>query len=368
MRYGNGLTPIISDSATKLQFYSRTGDAWEAMYCDCLKAKASIEFEEYIMRNDEIGRRFLSLFIVKAKEGVAVHLLLDQIGSRSLIFSPQIKQIREHGGTITFYNPIPWIHVFMPSTWFPRNHTKTMLIDSRIAYIGSVCLADYMRDWRDLYARVTGDLVDSIVQDFAYIWAQAIGVDKIPLRPTASKSAFHYVVAKARLTPSPVYKELLLEIAQAEKNIYLATPYFMPPLRLRHALLKAIKRGVKVKVMVTERSDVPLANLISRSYFPRFIRAGISILSYNKSVFHAKYTVIDDSWATMGSTNIDYLSLLRNREANILIRDPATIAALKHAFIADMVHCIILSPDVWKDTPLLSRVVGYLGRAIKRMI
>ena len=368
MRYGNGLTPIISDSATKLQFYSRTGDAWEAMYCDCLKAKASIEFEEYIMRNDEIGRRFLTLFAAKAKEGVAVHLLLDQIGSRSLIYSPLISQLRECGGTINFYNPIPWIHVFMPSTWFPRNHTKTMLIDSSIAYIGSVCLADYMSDWRDLYARVTGDLVDSIVQDFAYIWAQAVGVNKIPLRPTATKSGFHYVVAKARLTPSPVYNELLSEIAKAEKSVYLATPYFMPPLRLRHALLKAVKRGVTVMVMVTQKSDVPFADLVSRSYFPRFIRAGISILSYNKSVFHAKYTVIDDSWATMGSTNIDYLSLLRNREANILIRDPATIAALKQAFIADRAHCIILSPDVWKNTPFLSRVVGYLGRAIKRMI
>ena len=368
MRYGNGLIPIIANSPTKLEFYSRTCDAWEAMYCDCLKAIASIEFEQYIMQNDEIGRRFLTLFAAKAKEGVAVHLLLDQIGSRSLIYSPLISQLRECGGTINFYNPIPWIHVFMPSTWFPRNHTKTMLIDSSIAYIGSVCLADYMSDWRDLYARVTGDLVDSIVQDFAYIWARTAGVMNIPSRPAASNSAFHYVVAKARMTPSPVYKELLSEIGKAEKSIYLATPYFMPPLRLRHALLKAIKRGVTVKVMVTEKSDVPFADLVSCSYFPRFIRAGISILSYNKSVFHAKYTVIDDSWGTMGSTNIDYLSLLSNREANILIRDPATIAVLKKGFIGDMAHCVILSPDVWKNTPFLSKIIGYLGRAIKRMI
>ena len=352
----------------QLQLYSRTHEAWQAMYQDCLMAKISIEFEQYIIRNDEIGRNFLNLFAEKARQGVRIHLLFDRVGSRKIFSSPIINNIRESGGRVVFYNPIGWINLLAPMTWFPRNHVKALLIDSSVAHIGSACLADYMKDWRDIHARVTGDPVGEIEKEFSYTWARANrGIDSISKGITADGD-FRYLVARPLLFPNPIYRELLFEISRAQHNIYLATPYFMPPLRLRMALKNAVRRGVKVHVIVTEKTDVPLAVHVSRSYFPTFIRNGIRIFSYKETVFHEKYAIVDDQWAMLGSTNIDYLSLVRNRESNLLIRDEDTIEYLRQHFIRDRESCEELHADFWKKLPLPSRIIGYLGRFLKKMI
>src|SRR5688500_15145462 len=116
----------------QLQLFTRTYEAWQAMYQDCLDARNSIEFEQYIIRNDETGNRFLKLFAEKAEQGVRVHLLFDRVGSRQVFSLPVIENIRKYGGQVVFYNPIGWINILTPLTWFPRNHVKALLVDSSI--------------------------------------------------------------------------------------------------------------------------------------------------------------------------------------------------------------------------------------------
>ncbi len=339
------------------------------MYEDCLVAECSIEFEQYILRGGEIGRRFMTLFANKAKKGVIVNLLLDRVGSRDLFGSKLVEDIIDAGGTVNFYNSIGWLNLFAPATWFPRNHSKIMIIDSKIAHIGSVCIADYMAEWRDSHARITGVLVAEIAKDFSYIWKQSMGRQGISrIMEISEDPDFDYLIAKPHLTPSPIYLELLAQIRRAEKHIYMATPYFLPPQGLRRALRMAARRGVDVRVILTEQTDVPLAVRVSRSYFPQLLREGIRLFSYQGTVYHAKYSSIDGHWATMGSVNLDYLSLLENREANIVMTHRETIQELERQFFQDLSSCEEIKSEFWRKIPLKDKIIGYLGRLVKRMI
>lgn len=357
---------------TDIKFYLSSRDTWQAMYEDCLAAKKSIEFEQYILMNDPLGKQFMQMFADKAKQGVAVRLLLDKVGSRSQYYSPMVKEIKKNGGEVYFYNPIRWLNLLFPKTWFPRNHTKTLLIDSRVAYTGGVCIAEYMKTWRDTQARFTGSLAEQVQREFQYVWGKISKRLKVKRnysdRNKKVKNLFRYVVHLPKIQSNPVYKELLSQIRAAEKEIYLVSPFFLPPIRLRRALYKAIRRGVKVQVMGSDKTDVPVADRVAHSYYPRFLRRGIKIYIYKTTILHAKYAVVDDRWATIGSTNLDYLSLLRNREANIITEHPETIAELKKHFHNDLINCIEIGPDYWYNAPVLYRLIGYLFRPFRKIL
>ncbi len=354
----------MTEDATQLQFYPTTCEAWNSMYEDCIGARESIEFEQYILEDDPIGHQFLMLFADKARQGLKVHLLLDRIGSRSLYDSPLIEEIRHYGGKVHFYNSIGWMNILLPMTWFPRNHSKTMLIDSKIAYVGSACIAEPMKNWRDTQVRVTGALVEDIQSGIAR-------PKRFPLRrkkPAAAERPFRYLVNRPDTGPNPIYRELLLETHKAQRSIRLVTPYFLPPHRLRRALRRATRRGVEVLVIMGEKTDVPLADHVSHTYFPRFLRDKLQLLLYRETMLHAKYVIVDDVWATVGSTNIDYLSLLKNREANIITTDKGVIACLNAQFDIDRKACHEVDSSYWQRIPLRHKLLGYAGRIIKKIL
>jgi cardiolipin synthase A/B len=356
---------------TQLQFFTRTSEVWDAMYNDCTDAEKSIEFEQYILRDDTAGKRFLRLFRDKARQGLRVRLILDPLGSRSLRTSPILKEIKEAGGIVHFYNVIGWLNLLFPRRCFPRNHNKTMLVDSRIAYVGSACVEEYMHDWHDLHARITGSLVEEVKQDFDRIRGRSHFMENMKLYQQdllAHERPFRYISTRPQFLPSPIYHELLHEIRKAKTHVYLVAPYFVPPLRFYQALREAVKRGVDVHVMMSEKTDVPVADYVSHTYLPLFIRDGIRIFFYKDCVLHAKYAIIDGNWATMGSTNMDYLSLRHNREANIIIRDAETISELLRQYKADMGNCGEATLSYWKAIPFSQKVKGYAGRTIKKIL
>jgi cardiolipin synthase len=341
------------------------------MYVDCLRARKSIEFEQYILRDDAAGRRFLDLFVLKAREGLNVRLMLDGVGSRNLLASPMVDEIRRAGGRVYFYNVLGWRNLFSLEKWFPRNHNKTMLVDGEIAFIGSVCLSEEMRHWRDMHVRCTGEVAADVREDFRHLWDQAARRITIPSgRAKSHKSGapWKYVVSHQLLRPNALYRELLREIRKARSSVCLVTPYFLPPWHLRRALRAAARRGVDVRVMRSERTDVPFADYVSHSYYPKLLKLGMRIFHFSRTVLHAKYAVIDDRWATIGSTNMDYLSLLRNREANIVVRDAPTVAAIRGHFDRDLLDCKEAGMAYYYRIPLVQKVIGYLGRGMRRVL
>lgn len=354
-----------------IRFYKTPRDTWDAMRADIEAAQKSVELEQYILKNDDIGNAFLELFLRKQKDGVQVRLLLDRIGSRSVYGTDLILQLMDAGAQVRFYNPPRWHDVLRPGRWFPRNHTKTLLIDSEIAYIGGVCFEAPMADWRDSMVRFTGPAVAQIEERFSLErinWRTRIRRAVQRDRDRDRHLPFEYIVHRPRLGPNPIYRRLVQAIRDAKKSVDLVTPYFLPPYGLRRALRAAARRGVNVRVMISETTDAPIADRVSHSYFPWMYRNGMRIFLYRPFMLHAKYAVIDDNWATLGSSNLDYLSLKNNREANIVIRDPAIIAELRGHFEADLEQCIEAGRDYWHNLSWRHRIFGYLGRYLKRIL
>lgn len=352
------------DLSGDISFYSLTSDAWEAMYEDCRNAQSSILYEQYIVCDDPVGRRFLALLAEKARSGVSVTLCLDRIGARGIYDSPEIAAIRAGGGLVIFYNDIFGRKIWTPWRWLPRNHLKLLLVDSAIAYVGGVCMADYMASWRDLFMRAAGPYGAAITRDYA----AAIRKKGVALAgPPEDDTLFHYVVSDPRLRGNPIYRALLRAIHGARTEIEIVTPYFMPPRRLSKALLRAAARGVRVRVVVSGQ-DVPLVYYTSLTYLPRLIRRGIRFHAYRDTVCHAKYAIIDGEWAMLGSMNLDYLSLIHNREGNLVTTVPCVIGPMRSVFAQTVAAAEALQEDFLKDVPLRYRLLGYIGRPFRKLM
>ncbi len=328
------------NTVNEMEVISHTAEIWRRIYEDCQRAKSSIDFEQYILCNDNNGRNFLSLMRDKAKEGIRVRLLLDRVGCRTLYNSAIIQDLRSVGARVYFYNPVTLFNLPFPKTWFPRSHIKISLIDSEVLYIGGACFADYMEHWRDLQARIVGPFV----QNIPFGWEQ-FRRNHLP----AEEAELRYLVTTRRR--NPVYKELLQKINLAKNEIILGTPYFIPPRRLEKALAKAAARGVVVKILMSEFSDVPFITRVAQSYLPRMIRKGLKFYLFHKEIFHAKYMIIDDSWATFGSTNIDYISFFRNREANLVVQNARDVALLRQNAERDISESAELTADFGTISP-----------------
>lgn len=360
---------MTSAQDTDIAFFSDAAQAWDALFDDCAQATQSIDIEQYIFTDDAAGQRFLNLFIEKARQGVRVRLLLDGIGSRGMILSDRTTELRDAGGLVKFYNTLGWRKLLSPSKWLPRNHNKVMLIDNRIAHVSSAGLLQAMQGWRELHARCTGALPEDIGAYFTRIWER--GGQKYHTSSISSEdpqTPYRFVVSEPRLRRGIVYRELLAQVARAQKNVYLVAPYFLPPLRLRRAMKKAARRGVDIRVITSERTDVHLADCVSRSYFPALQRKRLHLFLYHRAVLHAKYACVDGDWAMVGSTNLDYLSLLRNREANIIIRDKDAISQLEKIFHETLADCHAFDKDYWRQLPFHYKIMGYLGRMIRGIL
>ncbi len=338
--------PIPGEPESGVELFTHIQPVWDRMYRDCAAAQNAIYFEQYILGNDETGNAFLKLFEQKAREGVSVTLIFDYIGSREIYGAAAVDAIRAAGGTVEFYNVLTWRDIAYPSRWLPRNHCKTLIIDDRLAYVGSACFADVMKDWRDFHLRLDNIPVPGLL-------------DNVPGPATMH---FRYLTHTPRQKPNPIYNEFLQRIARAEKNVYIATPYFFPPFALRRAMRDAVARGVNVTIMLSKKSDVPLLSFFTRSYFPWLINRGIHIVMYTESLLHAKYVVIDDNWAMLGSTNVDYLSLRYNREGNIMIMHDQTIATLRGIFEKDLLLC----EEADEDPGIFLKIFMPLVRVVRR--
>jgi cardiolipin synthase len=232
-------------------------------------------------------------------------------------------------------------------------------VDKKIAHTGGVGLEDRMAHWRDTNVRVVGPVVDEMQADFDQMW------DLIPSRKFSHlKPVFHNGESFSFLTNSPrfrhrlIYHDLRKNIRAAKKYIYLASPYFVPSIKIFTSLRKAAKRGVDVRLIFSEASDVRIADIATGSYFLLALHAGIKIYHYDRAtVFHAKTGIIDDIWGSVGSANIDNLSLLLNFEGNIKSSDPEFIAELKRQFTDDLSSAKIVEKEEWARRPFWLKVL-----------
>ncbi len=336
----------MSDFDWKL--YSNTQEAWEAMFADCENATESIDFEMYIFEVDAIGNRFIELFKKKAAQGLKVRLLLDMVGSYAFYISGLPEELQRLGIQVYFFNPVsPWRITNFTSNFF-RTHTKLLIIDHNLVHTGGVNIRDDMSVWRDSSVRLQGELAE----EASFIFARMIRIAEqgkfLPFRkPTVYVKNFAFRTNSPHFRQRFIYNELIEVIRNAKKYIYLTTPYFTPDIRLLRVLRLSAKRGVDVRILLPMSSNYLSLDLAAQSYFTLLLKSGVKIFRYTGPMLHAKTAVVDRSWSTIGSFNLDSLSLLFNYELNVVSDSEDFAFELQETFMKDLAHAEQVSSDKW---------------------
>jgi len=364
-----------------LQFQFTAEGAWQAMLADCERARMSIDLENYIFADYGIGREFLDTLQAKAKSGVRVRLLLDMYGSSPLYRdTARLSELRQSGIEIAFFNPIAFWRLDNFLKWFSRrDHRKLLVVDGHVAHIGSVCIDERMRDWRE--ASVRFDLstepkgVAAIANSFKTLWyAAKLGkLSRKAVQVTLANmfdGKLEYITSTPHIGKRKIHRVLKCAFKNAKRSISLVTPYFVPTERLQRALFRALKRGVKVKLIVPLVSDPHFADLATHEYARSLVHRGATVLAY-PTMLHAKYVLIDEehdlSWAMMGSANLDNLSMLSNYEHVLAGSDHAFVNPIKDNFQELEKASAVFSKELMHPG-LKDRLLGLLTRPIHRFL
>ncbi len=363
------LYPMQNDSKeTTWKFHNTTQHAWEAMLQVIKSAETSIDFEQFNLAPDNIGKKFVETLIERAQHGVKVRLLVDAMGSVLLGQSMYIEAMERAGIEVRFFN---WISPFSKGNkrmWYFRDHRRTLIIDKKVLLTGGVCLADPMSEWRDTAVEMTGPIVEQAQLSFENIWKKAhqktIHMSK---EEKMNPDGFTFLDQSPLPRQRFLYRRLIEEIRRAEKYIHLTTPYFLPDNRLLRVLVLAKKRGVDVEILIPKDSDHPVVDRGSHTYFNKLLLVGIRIHRY-RDMIHTKTAVIDGNFAMVGTLNLDNISLRYNFESGIIATNPHFTAEIEGHFKNDLQNSDELTLVEWNKRSYFSQFLELLVWPIRKFL
>lgn len=344
--------------------YSNPKHIYEKMLEDIKSAKKYIFLETYIYDDDEIGKKFRDLLIKKAKQGLKIKLLLDAWGGTSK--KPFFEKLIKAGAEVRFFREIRYfIRIFSKN--HERNHRKLLVIDNHITYIGSMNITARCLDWRELVLRIKGSISCDFAKSFYQSWQMYGKLDKKRLKTIVHKE-FEIIQDipsyLGRATENKLYKL----ISKAKKKILIETPYFVPSAKIINSLGKAIKKGVKVMLLIPKHSGVGIVDLVRNGYLGKVYKQGITIHYYTKKNPHSKLLIIDDNFFMLGSSNIDYRSLTHNYELNVVGEDKQIIKALKDFFMEGFSDSEPFSYEEWRQRSSIDKLLELILETIKHYL
>ena len=298
-------------------------------------AASEIFLETYIFVPDDTGQRIAAALIRAARRGVLVHLMIDGFGSRPF---PEVqrRQLLDAGVQLLVYRPELWAFR-LRSTRLRRLHRKLVVVDGRIGFCGGINIIDH-GDSRsgapprlDYAVSVEGPLIADMYAAARTLWMRTawtqlrrrwlpLAKPVLALEPRGDQHAAFLVRDNVRHRHD-IEEAYLHAIALAQREVVIANAYFLPGRRFRNALCEAARRGVRVTLLLQGRVEYILVHYACRALYSELLDAGVEIHEYTRSFLHAKVAVVDDSWATVGSSNFDPVSLMLAREANVVVRD-----------------------------------------------
>ncbi len=346
-------------------------------------AAIEIYLETYIFEADATGRRIAQALTRAAQRGVTVNLLIDGFGSKDLA-DEFLLGLEQAGVRVLKFRPdiSPWT---LRRERLRRLHCKIVVVDVEVAFVGGINIIDDMHTPRqipprfDYAVRIRGPLLADIYPVATRLWRLAMWARvhrRWPRRPVAAirtascgaqRAAF--VIRDNLRHRKDIENAYLDAIARARTEIVIANAYFFPGLTFRHALVDAAARGVRVVLLLQGRVEYVLLYYATRALYRSFLDAGILIYEYHRSFLHAKVAVIDQQWATVGSSNIDPMSLLLGREANVVIDDAAFAGELRSSLneaIEAGAH-LVEGPRLERET-LPARIMTWICYALVRLI
>jgi cardiolipin synthase len=355
--YFDNKVEILTNGA---QFYPAMRDA-------ILAAESSVNMETYIFKKGEAAKMLVDAMVARARAGIEVRLTLDWVGSFMMVFGAPLRQLRDAGCDVQFYQGLTWYRFHRMNN---RTHRELLVVDGRVAFTGGAGVADqWLRPhrrqpaWRDTMARIEGPIVAELQGVFAENWLECCGEILTSPRhwpPLHGAGGTEAMLVKSspsdRATASRVVFQMLIEGAVSSIDIH--TPYFLPDKALRRALIRAARRGVRVRVIVPgKHSDQRLVRLASRRMYRELLQGGIRLYEYRPAMTHVKALMVDDAWAVIGTTNVDNRSFEHNDEVNVAFREAAVTGRLRRDFEADLAACDEITLETWGRRPALEKLV-----------
>ena len=370
-------------------------EKFDDMFAAIRAAKSSVHLEYFNFRNDSIASLLFDILAEKAKEGVEVRALFDAFGNSSNnqpLKRRHLKAIRERGIEIVKFDPIvfPWIN-----HGFHRDHRKIVVIDGKVAYTGGMNVADYyikgtevVGSWHDMHCRIEGDEVNTLQKIFLNIWNKTtkqnvygpqyyFGVYPSPrfahlkrdTTSTAGRKTIGIINREPHTSNRIIRKFYEGAINLAQDSIKLINPYFTLNGRLKRALRRAVERGVKVEIMLSTKSDIPLTPDCGFYNAHRLMKRGCTIWMYTPGFHHTKIIMVDGKICSVGSANLNARSLSFDYEDNAVIFDQETTAELDQLFERDKHDCFKLTEKRWDQwrTPW-KKFVGWAAHLIAPLL
>lgn len=347
------------------------------------RARHEIYLETYIYEDDATGRLIAEAMQRAVRRGVKVRVLIDGYGSKDLPRS-MLDRLRAGGVQTHIYRPniSPWT---LRRKRLRRMHRKIAVVDREIAFVGGINILDdrgptgAMAPRYDYAVAVEGPLVDEIRPAVQRLWATATrryfrkGMDRGEAPPAGTSAGGQmsaaFLVRDNIRHRRDIEAAYLRAITQAKSEIIIANAYFLPGLDFRHVLIKAAGRGVRVVLLLQGRVEYLLQHYATRALYGNFLDAGIEIYEYRPSFLHAKVAVVDDHWATVGSSNIDPYSLLFSREANVVVDNQEFAATLSQSLKRTMAtDGRRILRDNWKQQPAWLRFMSWLSYGLLRLM
>ncbi|MBQ8422681.1 MAG: cardiolipin synthase [Coprobacter sp.] len=348
-----------------IELFTDGESKFDALIKELQRATEFIHLQYYIFEDDRLGNTLKTTLIEKARQGVKVRVLYDEVGCWR-VKSRFFNDMRRNGIDIR-----PFYKVTLPqlaNKFNYRNHRKVAVIDGKVGFIGGMNIADRYREgvkwgnWRDTHACIKGSAVHGLQTAFSIDWS-------FTTREFLSDAKYYPAIECEGdtdiqiLTSGPLgeWKEIALSfhkaISNAHKCIYIQTPYFLPTDSILKALQIAALSKVDVRLMIPARGDNRILQLASQSYLKDVLLAGVKVYMYQEGFLHAKTIVIDDEFSTVGSTNFDFRSFDHNFEINAFLYSRETATRMKKIFENDMQHCRRIVLNRWVRRPITMRVV-----------
>lgn len=359
-----------------VQVFTDGYSMYQELFRRIAKAKHHIHLEFYIFEDDAVGRLLRDLLIDKAREGVSVRLLYDDVGCWDV--NPMFyDEMLCEGIEVRSFLKVRFPQFTSKVNY--RNHRKLAIIDGKLGFIGGMNIAlRYLKGvpwgvWRDTHICLKGKAVYGIQTAFLTDW---FAVDRtlltsaqyFPKMDSVGTSVAQIVTSDPVGEWHDIMLGLVKAISCAQRYIYVETPYFLPTEQVMAAFQTAALSGVDVRLMIPKKADAFITHKGTMSYLDELMKSGVKVYFYRAGFLHSKLWVADDEWASVGSTNLDFRSFEHNFEANAFFYDEKTVCAMKEIFLEDMKKCMTLSQKIWDKRSFKNKIVESVVRLLAPLL
>jgi len=347
-----------------------TGDqAFPKMFAAIENAKEHIHIQSFIIGNDAVGKKLMSLLAAKARSGVKVRLLYDRFGSTFAVVSGLFWRFRNtpnfHMTGWAMANPLKRQFQFNL-----RNHRKVLIVDGQIAFTGGINLEaghitrNHQPPIRDYHMELHGPIVSELQYTFLRDWyyitdeepSRLLCVENFPQMEAGEGTPIRLINGGPATQLDEICDALFACLVSAQKQILAITPYFVPTSDIIRALRNAALRGVDVRLIVPEKNNHFYAGWAGRAYYEELLESGVKVFERRPPFMHAKALLVDDAVAMIGSANLDVRSLRLNYETNLMVYGTEFINTLKRAILEEIAVSSEIDLILWKERPILQRM------------